>query len=97
MPLLTEVPIYSFVESRPLEDARVLARLDDEGQSPLLIERAFAAHLADGRSHARASIGAGRVQRRGGADYSPRGAMCSPSRAPGLVNLHPHTDNRSPN
>ncbi len=41
MPLLTEVPIYSFVESRPLEDARVLARLDDEGHSPLLIERAF--------------------------------------------------------
>jgi hypothetical protein len=40
-PLLTEVPVYSFVETRPLEDARVLARLDDEARSPLLIERSF--------------------------------------------------------
>ncbi len=40
-PLLTEVPIYSFVEARALDDARVLARLDDESRSPLLIERPF--------------------------------------------------------
>jgi Aerotolerance regulator N-terminal len=40
-PFLTEVPLYSFVQARPLPDARVLASLDDEGRSPLLIERAY--------------------------------------------------------
>jgi len=40
-PFLTELPIYGFVASEPLESARVLASLDDEGQSPLLIERPF--------------------------------------------------------
>ncbi len=40
-PLLTEVPVYAFLSARPLADAKVLARLDDEGSSPLLIERAF--------------------------------------------------------
>lgn len=39
-PLWTEVPIYSYVATRPLPDARVLATLDS-GDSPLLIERAF--------------------------------------------------------
>ncbi len=40
-PFLTEVPLYAFVHARPLDDARVLASLDDEATSPLLIERAF--------------------------------------------------------
>lgn len=40
-PLLTEVPIYQYLAARPLPDARVLARLDDEDASPLFIERAF--------------------------------------------------------
>jgi hypothetical protein len=40
-PLLTEVPIYSFLAARPLADTRVLARLDDDAQSPLFVERAF--------------------------------------------------------
>jgi len=40
-PLLTEVPIYTFLASRPLPDARVLARLDDEAASPLLVERSY--------------------------------------------------------
>ena len=40
-PLLTEVPIYDFLASRPLEGARVLARMDDEARNPLLIERAY--------------------------------------------------------
>lgn len=40
-PLLTEVPIHAFMGVRPLADARVLASLDDEGASPLLLERAF--------------------------------------------------------
>ncbi|HVS18309.1 MAG TPA: BatA domain-containing protein [Planctomycetota bacterium] len=40
-PLWTEVPIYQFLSARPLPDARVLARLDDQAASPLLIERAF--------------------------------------------------------
>lgn len=40
-PLFTEVPIYDFIASTPLEDARVLARLDDDGANPLLIERAY--------------------------------------------------------
>ena len=40
-PLWTEVPHYDFVSLTPLEDAKVLARLDDIGRSPLLIERAL--------------------------------------------------------
>lgn len=40
-PLLTEVPIHSFLSARPLPDARVLARLDDDAASPLFVERAF--------------------------------------------------------
>jgi len=40
-PLFCEVPIYAFISSTPLEDARVLARLDDDAESPLLIERAY--------------------------------------------------------
>jgi len=40
-PLLTEVPIYDFLAARPLPDARVLASLDDDAASPLLVERAF--------------------------------------------------------
>lgn len=39
---LTEVPVYGFVATAPLENARVLARLDDAANSPLLIERAYA-------------------------------------------------------
>lgn len=40
-PLLTEVPIYEFRVARPQEGAKVLARLDDEGASPLLVEKAY--------------------------------------------------------
>ena len=40
-PLWTEVPHYDFVSLSPLEDAKVLARLDDVSRSPLLIERAL--------------------------------------------------------
>jgi hypothetical protein len=40
-PLLTEVPIYEFIASSPGPGARVLATLDDDGQSPLLIERNY--------------------------------------------------------
>lgn len=40
-PLFTEVPVYEFVATRPLPAAHVLARLDDEAQSPLLVEKAF--------------------------------------------------------
>ncbi len=41
-PLLTEVPVYEFYATRPaFENARVLARLDDQEQSPLLIERPY--------------------------------------------------------
>ena len=40
-PFLTEVPVYEFVAARPVADARVLAFLDDEERSPLLIERSF--------------------------------------------------------
>lgn len=40
-PLLTEVPFYGFFETRPLPDARVLARFDDSARSAALIERAF--------------------------------------------------------
>ncbi len=39
--LFGEVPVYEFVSARPLENARVLARLDDAAASPLLIERDF--------------------------------------------------------
>jgi hypothetical protein len=38
-PLWTEVPHYDFVTLTPLEDAKVLARLDDLNRSPILIER----------------------------------------------------------
>ncbi len=38
---LTEIPVYEFVSSQPVEGARVLARLDDEGASPLLAERDY--------------------------------------------------------
>ncbi|MDP6763387.1 MAG: BatA domain-containing protein [Planctomycetota bacterium] len=38
---LTEVPVHDFVAVRPAPNARVLARLDDEGAHPLLVERAF--------------------------------------------------------
>jgi hypothetical protein len=37
-PYLTEVPVFEFIEVRPLPDARVLASLD-ERSAPLLIER----------------------------------------------------------
>lgn len=44
-PYLTEVPFFEFMAVAPLEDARVLARLDertlDDLGAPLLIERAF--------------------------------------------------------
>lgn len=40
-PYLTELPIYEFVASEPLAGARVLARLDDEEKSALLLERAY--------------------------------------------------------
>ncbi len=40
-PLFTEVPFYGFFETRPLNDARVLARFDDSAKSPALVERAF--------------------------------------------------------
>jgi len=39
--LLTEAPVYQFLGSRPLDTALVVARLDDEAKSPLLIERAY--------------------------------------------------------
>lgn len=40
-PFLTELPIYGFVASEPLETAQVLVQLDDEARSPLLVERPF--------------------------------------------------------
>ncbi|MCC7011502.1 MAG: BatA domain-containing protein [Planctomycetes bacterium] len=40
-PLLTEVPIYEFALSRPSSNARVLAHLDDDLASPLLIEKSY--------------------------------------------------------
>ncbi len=44
-PYLTEIPFFEFMAVRPLEDARVLARLDERTLedlgAPLLIERAF--------------------------------------------------------
>lgn len=39
--LLTKVPIYGFVASEPAEGAAVLARLDDQDQSPLLVEKPY--------------------------------------------------------
>lgn len=40
-PLFTELPIYGFLPSEPQAEAGVLARLDDESSSPLLIEKAY--------------------------------------------------------
>jgi uncharacterized membrane protein len=40
-PLLTELPFYEFLACQPLADAKVLVRLDDEAESPLLVERAY--------------------------------------------------------
>jgi hypothetical protein len=40
-PYLTELPIYEFVATEPLPSARVLARLDDEERSALLLERSY--------------------------------------------------------
>jgi len=40
-PLLTEVPIHSFVSCRPLEVARTAATLDDEAASPLFVQREY--------------------------------------------------------
>ena len=40
-PLLSEVPVHAFVQSRPLEMTRVYARLDDEDTSPLMMERSY--------------------------------------------------------
>jgi hypothetical protein len=40
-PLLTEIPIYEAIASRPHDGARVLARLDDGLATPLLVERAY--------------------------------------------------------
>jgi len=40
-PLWTEVPHYDFIRLSPLEDVKVLARLDDASRSPLLIERSL--------------------------------------------------------
>lgn len=40
-PLLTEVPIYAFQSARPCAGSRILAALDDEASSPLLVERAY--------------------------------------------------------
>lgn len=40
-PYFTEVPVYAFVVAEPSESARVLARLDDEDRSPLLLERDY--------------------------------------------------------
>ncbi len=39
--LLIELPIYEFFAVRPLADAKVLATLDDENASPLLVDRRF--------------------------------------------------------
>jgi hypothetical protein len=40
-PLLTEVPIYEMFTSTPDENARVLAWLDDDARSPLLVEKSY--------------------------------------------------------
>lgn len=40
-PLLTEAPTYEFFLTRPDPNARVLARLDDEAQSALLLEKRY--------------------------------------------------------
>lgn len=39
--LLTEMPVYQFFAVNALDDAKVLARFDDEGGHPLLIERDY--------------------------------------------------------
>lgn len=39
--LLTEAPFYDFIAARPLENARLLAKLDDAGSSPLFLEREY--------------------------------------------------------
>ena len=39
--LLTEMPVYQFMATEPLDDANVLAQLDDETGHPLLIERSY--------------------------------------------------------
>jgi hypothetical protein len=40
-PLFTEVPIYELFGSRPNDNAKVLARVDDDAASPLLIEKSY--------------------------------------------------------
>lgn len=40
-PLLTEIPIYEFVSTRPLPGARALATLDDDAAHALLLERPY--------------------------------------------------------
>jgi hypothetical protein len=40
-PLFTEIPVYEFFATRPIERAHVLATLDDDGSHPLLVERAY--------------------------------------------------------
>jgi len=40
-PFLTEVPIWQLSSVEPRDDARVLARVDDKDNRPLLIERAY--------------------------------------------------------
>ena len=39
--LFTEVPVYQFMASKPLENAKILATLDDDGASPLMLERTY--------------------------------------------------------
>lgn len=38
-PLFAEIPVYGWIASKPLDDARVLATLDDDASSPLFVER----------------------------------------------------------
>lgn len=40
-PLLTEAPVYEFLQVRPLASARTLANFDDEHASAALVERAY--------------------------------------------------------
>src|SRR6185436_10984426 len=40
-PLLTEVPVYEFYQTRPLALARVVASFDDGRHSPALLERDY--------------------------------------------------------
>jgi len=39
--LLTEVPVYEFIATRPLPDAQVLASFDDLAHAPALVERSY--------------------------------------------------------